>query len=235
MSVCFLKLSQFRAILNLTIGNLFLLTQSDLVQMTLKFKINGNDVTKRYSPFDKNNIVVGLSKIREPTMGREQQEAIEKLVVRWCQRMCNVSQTACKLVKKCYFVCFSIAYQSLSRNLENKFIFDSRVEFFQRLLTILSTGLAVFLQLKTGSAVALVGSGQVSAKLIAGLLCHALVDVCNVDRQVMLIRAKINCINVTAARYRLIHREVLRFPASSIAQILRNETLPFVGPMNFSK
>lgn len=51
--------------------------------MTLKFKINGNDVTKRYSPFDKNNIVVGLSKIREPTMGREQQEAIEKLV-RWC-------------------------------------------------------------------------------------------------------------------------------------------------------
>lgn len=52
--------------------------------MTLRFKINGNGVTKRYSPFDKKNIVVGLFKIRERTMGREQREAIQKLVVRWC-------------------------------------------------------------------------------------------------------------------------------------------------------
>lgn len=43
----------------------------------------------------------------------------------------------------------------------------------------------------------------------------------------MLIRAKINCINVTAARDRLIHREVLQFPVSGIAQICRNATLPF--------
>ena len=43
----------------------------------------------------------------------------------------------------------------------------------------------------------------------------------------MLIRAKINCINVTVARHRLIHREVLRFPVSGIAQICRSATLPF--------